>query len=111
MDRTKSSSSVSIKNNTNNNNNNSTSKDNTNNDKKNSNNQDEEDDEMKFLKKVHRWDKMMRNSSFTWDETPTHRVTLVQSAMKGEQLSKQVKKDSVNLTEIESINSLAGKDH
>ena len=29
----------------------------------------EYDDEIKFLKKVHRWDKMMRNNLFTWDDT------------------------------------------
>ena len=64
MDRIKSSSSltsknVSSNNNNNNNNNNNITKE-----------EEEEDDEMKFLKKVHKWDKMMRNNSFTWDDTP-----------------------------------------
>jgi hypothetical protein len=37
-----------------------------------------------------------------------HREVVVKSAIKGEQLQKQVKKDSVNLTELESLNSLSG---
>ena len=69
---------------------------------------DDDDDEMKFLKKVHRWDKMMRNNSFTSKDTPVHREVVVKSAIKGEQLQKQAKRDSANLVEIESINSLSG---
>jgi hypothetical protein len=68
----------------------------------------DDDDEMKFLKKVHRWDKMMRNNSFTSKDTPVHREVVVKSAIKGEQLQKQAKRDSANLVEIESINSLSG---
>jgi len=69
---------------------------------------DDDDDEMKFLKKVHRWDKMMRNNSFTNKDTPVHREVVVKSAIKGEELQKQAKRDSANLVEIESINSLSG---
>ena len=69
---------------------------------------DDDDDEMKFLKKVHRWDKMMRNNSFTSKDTPVHREVVVKSAIKGEELQKQAKRDSANLVEIESINSLSG---
>ena len=70
MDRNKSSSSLTSKNGTINGSNNNNNNDNNRITKE----EEEEDDEIKFLKKVHRWDKMMRNNSFTWDDTPGNHV-------------------------------------